>query len=80
MKNEIALHSAESAFKIAEELLSNGDYVVMISREEQLWIVNYKHSENCNRNDVVFMSRDEWEDSMNIWENNDDYNEEGRDD
>ena len=65
MMNEIALHSAESAFKIAEELLSNGNYVVMISREEQLWIVNYLYSDNCNRNDVVFMDRAEYEEEWN---------------
>lgn len=64
MMNEIALYNAESAFKIAEELLSNGSYVVMISREEQLWIVNYEYSENCNRNDVVFMSREDYEEEL----------------
>lgn len=65
MENEIALHSAESAFKIAEELLSNGNYVVMISREEQLWIVNYLYADNCDRNDVVFMSREDYEEEWN---------------
>lgn len=68
MKNEIALRTAESAFKVAEQLLSNGSYVVMISREEQLWIVDYEYAENCDRNEVVFMSRDEWKNSMNIFE------------
>ena len=65
MMNEIALYNAESAFKIAEELLSNGNYVVMISREEQLWIVNYLYSDNCDRNDVVFMDRAEYEEEWN---------------
>lgn len=65
MMNEIALHSAESAFKIAEELLSNGNYVVMISREEQLWIVNYLYSDMCDRNNVVFMDRAEYEEEWN---------------
>ena len=65
MENESALHSAESAFKIAEELLSNGNYVVMISREEQLWIVNYLYADNCDRNDVVFMSREDYEEEWN---------------
>ena len=64
MENEIALHSAESAFKIAEELLSNGNYVVMISLEEQLWIVNYLYADNCDRNDVVFMSREDYEEEL----------------
>lgn len=65
MMNEIALHSAESAFKIAEELLSNGNYVVMISREEQLWVVNYLYSDMCDRNNVVFMDRAKYEEEWN---------------
>jgi hypothetical protein len=42
-------------------LLMYGHYVVMLSREEQLWIVNYLYSDTCNRNDVVFMSREDFE-------------------
>ena len=42
-------------------LLKYGHYVVMLSREEELWIVNYQYSDTCNRNDVVFMSREDFE-------------------
>ena len=60
-KNEIALHSFEDAVAIAKILLDNG-YVTMISREEQLYIVNYIWSaEDANRNDVAFMDRGELE-------------------
>ncbi|MBR5938930.1 hypothetical protein IKZ77_00015 [Candidatus Saccharibacteria bacterium] len=45
-------------------MLSNGNYVVMISREEQLWIVNYLYADNCDRNDVVFMSREDYEEEL----------------
>ena len=60
--NEIALHSFEDAVTVAKMLLDN-NYVVMISREEQLYIVNYVWSQTgANRNDVAFMSREKLED------------------
>lgn len=60
--NEIAVHNFSSASRLAEELLENG-YVVMISKEENLFIVNYVWSERgANRNDVVFNSREVIED------------------
>ena len=61
-KNEIAVHNFSSARRLAEELLENG-YVVMISKEENLFIVNYVWSEQgANRNNVVFNSREAIED------------------
>ena len=61
-KNEIALHSFEDAVAMAKILLNNG-YVAMISREEQLYIVNYVWSQRgADRNDVAFMDREELED------------------
>ena len=61
-KHEVALHSYEDATTMAKILLENG-YVTMISREEQLYIVNYVWSpNNANRNDVAFMDREELED------------------
>ena len=60
--NEIALHSYEDATALTKVLLDNG-YVAMISREEQLYIVNYVWSQRgADRNDVAFMDRDELED------------------
>lgn len=60
--NEIAIHNYEDASLIASTLLSNG-YVVMISREENLYIVNYVWSPNeADRNDVCFASREVIED------------------
>lgn len=60
--NEIAIHNYEDASLIASTLLSNG-YVVMISREENLYIVNYVWSPNeADRNDVCFVSREVIED------------------
>ena len=61
-KDEIALHSYEDAVALTKVLLDNG-YVAMISREEQLYIVNYVWSHRgADRNDVAFMDREELED------------------
>lgn len=59
--NEIATKSYSDALSLAEILLDN-NYVVMISKEEKLYIVNYIWSPTCNRNDVCFQSREEVED------------------
>lgn len=58
MKNEIALHDKETALKIAN-LLVDEEYVVMISREEDLYIVNYIYAQYSDRNYVVFMDKEE---------------------
>lgn len=56
--NEIALNSVEEAFNLAKTLLNNG-YVTMISREENLFIVNYIWSSNdADRNDVCFQDKE----------------------
>lgn len=59
--NELAFDTAEAAFETVRQMLTEGHYVVMLSREEQLWIVNYEYSDRCDRNDVVFMSREDFE-------------------
>ena len=59
--NELVFDCYEAAIYVAMILLKYGHYVVMLSREEQLWIVNYQYSDTCNRNDVVFMSREDFE-------------------
>ena len=61
-KNEIAVKNYADALTLAETLLDN-NYVVMISREEKLYIINYVWSQRgCDRNDVVFQSREAVED------------------
>ena len=65
-KNEIAVKNYADALTLAETLLDNG-YVVMISREERLYIINYIWSHNyneANRNDVCFQSREAVEDFL----------------
>ena len=61
MKNELAFEHKEAALSVAATMLVDAHYVVMLSREESLWIVNYEYSDLCDRNDMVFMSREDFE-------------------
>lgn len=61
LDNELAFETAEAAFETVRQMLTNGHYVVILSREEQLWIVNYEYSDLCDRNDIVFMAREQFE-------------------
>ena len=60
--NEIACQNFDDARILAETLIRNG-YVVMISAEERLYIVNYIWSyNNADRNTICFQNREEVED------------------
>lgn len=59
MKNELVFKNHENGFKVAKMLLDE-DNVVMLSYEEEFLVLNWEWSEHgADRNDVVFMSR--WE-------------------
>ena len=60
MKSEIAVQSKESALKIVD-ILVDEEYCVMLSREESLYVINYEYSEYSDRNNVVFMQREDFE-------------------
>lgn len=56
-ENEIAVSNFDDAMKMTDILLAN-DYVVAVSREEELYIINYVWSPNkADRNDVCFQDR-----------------------
>ena len=62
--NEIAVHGIGDALNIVKILLDNG-YVAMISKEENLFIVNYIwSSNNADRNDVCFQDRETMEEEI----------------
>lgn len=64
MKHELAFKSHDNGFKVVKMLLDEG-YVVMLSYEEDLLILNWEWSERrADRNDVVFMRRDEYEEEF----------------
>ena len=62
--NEIVCTDYYSATSI-QKLLLEQDYVVMLSKEDELWIINYIWGDCGGRNDVVFISRQDYY----IWEN-----------
>ena len=62
MDKELAFYNYCSAETVMKELIENG-YVCMMSREEELWILNYEYGEfyddgkmHSDRNAVVFRS------------------------
>ncbi len=59
-KNEIAVSDKEAAMKIAN-ILVDEEYCVMLSKEEDLYIINFEYSEFSDRNNVVFMNREDFE-------------------
>jgi len=59
MKNELAFKNHDSACAVARALLAE-EYVVMLSKEEDLIILNYEWAADANRNEVVFMSQEEF--------------------
>ena len=64
MKNEIAFTDYNRGFDVAKALLDEG-YVVLLSYEEEFLILNYEFSEhNANRDDIVFMRHDEYEEDL----------------
>lgn len=57
MSNELTFRNHENGLQVAKMLLDE-DYVVMLSYEEDLLILNYEWSERgADRNDMVFMPR-----------------------
>ena len=61
-KTEISIDAYRDAVELARILLDNG-YAVLLTREEDLTIINYIYAEDldCNeasRNNVVFCSRE----------------------
>ena len=58
--NELAFRNHEKGLLVAKALLDE-HYVVLLSYEENLLIINWEYSPKSNRNDVVFMNREEFE-------------------
>ena len=58
---ELAFENHVNGLEVAQKLIDE-HYVVMLSKEENLLILNYTYSQYANRNDVVFMSHEEFDD------------------
>ena len=59
-QNELVFRNHESGFDVAKALFDE-HYVVLLSYEENFLIVNWKYSPESNKNDVVFMGREKFE-------------------
>lgn len=63
-ENEIVFKNHNKGLEVAKALLDE-DYVVMLSYEEQRLVIDYEFSEHrADRNDMVFMRRDEYEEEV----------------
>jgi hypothetical protein len=58
-EREISVKTLEEVMAIQKVLLDN-DYVVMVSKEEQYYIINYVWSYLSDRNDIVFRNRSDF--------------------
>lgn len=54
---ELVFASYDDAATVAKILLEN-EYVVMLSREENFYVINWVWSKHSDRNDVAFMGID----------------------
>ena len=59
MKNELVFNTLEEAWAVAKILMSN-NYIVMLSKENLMIILNYEWSPCGDRNYVVFGSVDDY--------------------
>ncbi len=77
MEKELVFHSIEAAQNVIKTLIEEG-YVCMLSMEENLYIVNFIWADNANRNEVVFMEREIYEEEFTKarkeWEQEREYN------
>lgn len=67
-KNELVFDNFEDCMAVIKATTPNelgriGDYCVLVSREENLYVLDFLYASGCDRNDVVFMDRCEFEDT-----------------
>lgn len=59
----VTVDSLEAALKLAA-ILVDQEYCVMLSREDEFYIVTFEFSVNSDRNGVVFMSREDYDEEL----------------
>lgn len=62
MRNEIVIREKEAALQVIGILVEE-DHCVMLSKEDDFYIINYEYAEYSNRNNVVFMNREVFDDN-----------------
>ena len=62
-KTEMVFKDRGNVEAVVSALLQE-DCVVMLSREDEFIVINFLYADNSDRNEVVFMSRDTFEDNF----------------
>ena len=61
-ETEIVLTDYQDVVKLIDATVNeNTNYVAMVSREEQFYVVSFLYSDDGDRNNVVFMDRGEFD-------------------
>jgi len=63
MGNELSFKDFFGASSVAETLIEE-NYVIMLSKEEKSYILNYEWSRNSDRNNIIFMDKEEYEEEL----------------
>lgn len=58
-KDEIVFDSFDNCMAVVKAILDERSYVVMLSREETFFVLNFLYSDGSDRNDVVFMEKED---------------------
>jgi len=64
-EQEIVFKKSENALRFMEMLADEKEYITMLSREENLYIVDVIWAPSADRNYVVLMQRDVFEEHFN---------------
>ena len=62
-RNELSFYNHKKGMEVAKSLIDE-HYVVLLSYEENLLILNWEFSPLSDRKDVVFMGREEFEEEF----------------
>ena len=62
-KTEMVFKDRGNVEAVVSALLQE-DYVVMLSREDEFIVINFLYADDSDRNEVVFMSRETFEDNF----------------
>ena len=66
-QDALVFDSFEDAAEVQKKLVENG-YCVMMSREESFWLLNWVWTETpADRNGVIFINREDYEDNEYNW-------------
>lgn len=59
IKNELVFKSFENCMAVTKAILEERSYAVMLTREEEYFVLDYVYADGADRNEVAFMERAE---------------------